>query len=59
MATGKLRDRRGKLSDRERAKMLRAFDELIPKIPRRSVAAVDKELESLREARKAGRRRTA
>jgi hypothetical protein len=52
-------ERIGRLSERERAGMLRAFDELIPKIPSRSAAAVDRELSALREARRAGGRRTA
>ena len=51
-------DRLGRLSDRERSAMLRAFDELVPKIPPRSASAVDQELAQVRKARKAGGRRT-
>jgi hypothetical protein len=51
-------DRIGRLSDRERSRMLKAFDELIPRIPKRSAAEVDAELAEVRRARKAaGRRR--
>ena len=51
-------DRIGRLSDRERSKMLKAFDDLIPRIPKRSDAEVDAELAEVRRARKAaGRRR--
>jgi hypothetical protein len=49
-------DRIGRLSERERTSMLRAFDELIPKIPARPVAAVDQELSHLRKARRNGGR---
>lgn len=51
-------DRLGKLSDRERSALLRSFDELVPKIAPRSTAAVDRELAEVRQARKAGGRRT-
>ena len=51
-------DKIGRLSDRERSKMLKAFDELVPRIPKRSAAEVDAELAEVRRARKAaGRRR--
>ncbi|HEY6991022.1 MAG TPA: ribbon-helix-helix protein, CopG family [Bryobacteraceae bacterium] len=50
-------DRIGRLSDRERSKMLRAFDELVPRIPKRSAAGVDAELTEVRRARKAAGRR--
>jgi hypothetical protein len=43
-------DRIGRLSERERTSMLRAFDELIPKIPARPAAAVDQELSDVRRA---------
>jgi Ribbon-helix-helix protein, copG family len=48
----------GRLSERERARLLQAFDELVPKIPRRPAKAVDQELDALRRARRAGGRRT-
>jgi len=51
-------DRLGRLSERERVAMLRAFDELVPKIPERSADAVHRELASVRQARKSGGRRT-
>jgi hypothetical protein len=47
------------LSERERASMLRVFDELIPKIPARSASAVDREHSELRKTRRTGGRRTA
>ena len=52
-------DRIGRLSERERVGMLRAFDELVPKIPPRSAREVDHELLTIRRARKMGARRPA
>jgi hypothetical protein len=52
-------DRIGRLSERERTRMLRVFDELIAKLPSRPAAAVDRELAELRRARRTGGRRTA
>jgi hypothetical protein len=49
-------DRIGRLSERERTSMLRAFDELIPKIPPRTSEAVDRELSDVRRARSKGGR---
>ena len=51
-------DRLGRLSERERSAMLRTFDELLPKIPKRSAAEVDRELAEVRKARRTGGRRT-
>jgi hypothetical protein len=51
-------DRIGRLSERERTHLLRSFDQLVPKIPRRSVAAVEQELGALRRARRAAGRKT-
>lgn len=51
-------DRLGKLSEQERLRALRAFDELVPKIPRRPLAAVERELTELRQARRTGGRRS-
>ena len=48
----------GRLGERERLLMLSTFDELVPKIPRRSGRAVQKEIDDLRKARRAGGRRT-
>jgi hypothetical protein len=39
--------------------MLRVFDELVPNIPTRPAAAVDRELAELRKSRRTGGRRTA
>lgn len=52
-------DRLGRLSGRERLSMLRAFDELVPKIAERSAGEVDRELAGVRQARKTGGRRTS
>jgi hypothetical protein len=51
-------ERIGRLSERERATMLRTFDELIPKIATRSPAAVNREISEVRKARRSGGRRT-
>lgn len=50
-------DRIGRLSERERFRMLSAFDELVPRIPERGATAVDQELAEVRRARKTGGRR--
>jgi hypothetical protein len=47
-------DKIGRLSERERLRLLRGFDELVPRIPERSLASVERELESIRRARRAG-----
>jgi hypothetical protein len=52
-------DKIGRLSERERLRLLRGFDELVPRIPERSLASVERELESIRRARRAGGRRQA
>jgi flagellar motor switch protein FliG len=49
----------GRTSEPERRRLLHAFDELLPKIPRRAQAAVDRELRELRKARRGGGRRSA
>jgi predicted DNA-binding protein len=51
-------ERIGRLSERERLRMLRAFDELVPRIPARDSAAVDRELRAIRKARRTGGRRS-
>jgi hypothetical protein len=38
--------------------MLRTFEEMVPKIGKRSAAAVDREIAEIRKARRSGRRRT-
>jgi predicted DNA-binding protein len=50
-------ERVGKLSEDERLRMLRAFDTLVPQIPRRAAAAVAAEIKAVREARRRGGRR--
>jgi hypothetical protein len=52
-------DRLGRLTETERFVMLRAFDELVPKIPSRGAAAVNRELAAVRQARRSGGRRTS
>ncbi len=49
--------RAGRLSDAERAAMLRAFDRLVPGLPSRPARAVDGELRELRALRRRGGRR--
>ena len=50
-------DRIGRLSERERLHLLSVFDDLVPRIPRRSAEAVDRELLAVRAARRQGGRR--
>lgn len=57
-AISEFHDRIGRLSDRERTRLLRAFDELVPKIPARPMREVQKELNSLRQSRRLGARRS-
>lgn len=49
-------DRVGRLSERERLRMLRIFDEVVPAIPPRPAAAVRREIEEVRRARRSGGR---
>jgi predicted DNA-binding protein len=49
-------ERIGRLSERERLRLLRAFDELVPRIPVRKAVAVDRELQAVRQARRSGGR---
>jgi hypothetical protein len=51
-------DRIGRLSDSERLKMLRTFDEVIPRIPNRDVRHVESELRAIRQSRRKGGRRS-
>lgn len=51
--------RAGRMSETERRKALRAFDEMVGKIPLGPAAAVDAELASLTLARRHGGRRSA
>jgi hypothetical protein len=52
-------ERIGQLSERERLRMLRAFDEMVPLIPKRSLRTVTIELNAIRRARKAGGRKSS
>lgn len=46
----------GRLSERERLRQLRVFDEFVAEIPGRPVAEVDRELEEIQRARRGGGR---
>ena len=48
----------GRLSETERLRLLRAFDEMVPQIPERPLPEVEHELERIREARRGGGRRS-
>ncbi|HEY2975852.1 MAG TPA: ribbon-helix-helix protein, CopG family [Pyrinomonadaceae bacterium] len=48
----------GRLSERERLRLLAVFDEVTARIPRRSVAEVEKEIQEIRKARRASGRRS-
>jgi hypothetical protein len=43
-----------RLDERERARMLRVFDELVPRIPLRAAANAYREIAEVRRARRAG-----
>ncbi len=49
----------GRLSKRERLRMLRTFDEVVERIPPRPASEVDDELDEIRSARRNGGRRSA
>jgi hypothetical protein len=51
-------DRAERLSERERQRLLEAFDRLVPAIPPRPLRDVERELAGLRRARRAGGRRS-
>ncbi|HET7291390.1 MAG TPA: CopG family transcriptional regulator [Vicinamibacteria bacterium] len=51
-------ERAGRLGESERRQQLDAFDRLVPLIPKRSRPGVERELEGLRRARRAGGRRS-
>jgi hypothetical protein len=46
------------LSEEERRRMLEVFDEMTARIPRRPTSEVDREIKSVRAARRTGGRRT-
>jgi hypothetical protein len=50
--------RAGRLSEQERRRMLKVFDDVIERIPLRPVRAADAELAAIRRSRKQGGRRT-
>ena len=52
-------ERIGHLSDTQRLRLLRTFDEVVPRIPTRSLREVQHELSALRRARRTGGRRNA
>lgn len=52
-------ERVGRLSERERLRMLQLFDEVVPRIPTRPISEVRSEIEEVRRARRAGGRRGA
>ena len=52
-------DRIGKLSERERLRMLEIFDDVVPRIPTRPLSEVEDELKEVRSARRGGGRRSA
>ena len=51
-------ERIGKLSERERLRMLHAFDKFVPAIPPRDARSVQRELGEIRRARRSGGRRS-
>ncbi len=51
-------DRIGKLSEKERVRMLRILDQMLPKVPERPIEEVEAELAEIRRARRGGGRRT-
>ena len=52
-------ERLGKMSEQERKRMLRIFDELVPRIPARSRNEIQRELQEIRLARRLGGRASA
>jgi uncharacterized membrane protein YccC len=52
-------DRLGRLSERERQRLLQSFDRLVPAIPRRPLRDVERELHEIRRARRSAARRGA
>lgn len=49
-------ERIDRLGERERLRLLEAFDDLVPRIPERTAAAVDAELAEIRDSRRRGGR---
>jgi predicted transcriptional regulator len=48
----------GRLSEKERERMLKVLDEALARIPKRSQEEVEQEIKAIREARRAGGRKT-
>jgi hypothetical protein len=48
----------GRLSERDRMEMLRAFDKMLPLVPSRPAREVERELKALRQQRRSGGRKT-
>ena len=48
----------GRLSEEERVRLLAVFDEVVARVPDKPEKEVDRELESVRRARRGGGRRT-
>jgi hypothetical protein len=46
--------RAGSLSEDERVRMLEVFDAVVPRVPRGSAAAADREIAAVRQARREG-----
>jgi hypothetical protein len=51
-------ERLGQMSEQERKRMLRIFDEVIPRIPPRPIGELRRELKEIRLARRSGGRKT-
>lgn len=51
-------ERIGKLSEAERLRLLRVFDEVVPRIPKRPDGEAEAERKSIRAARRGGGRRS-
>jgi hypothetical protein len=49
--------RAGRLSEQERQRLLRAFDDHLPQVPDRPIEEVDREIEEIRRTRRGGGRR--
>jgi len=56
-AIGEYSARIGRLGEDERLRLLRTFDEVVPAIPERPAADVEREIREVRKARRAGGRR--
>ena len=49
----------GRLSEREKQRLLRALDECVRRVPSRSLSGVEREIQSVRQARRGGGRGTS